>query len=613
MDLTARPARQRAIELEIARLGRRLAPLHALSNRVSWVRAGVFVTGILAGLVVGAQVDPTAGWLILGITVVVFTVVVAYHRRLEHWIKVYSLWRDIRRDQLARMQLDWEKLPRPATAGTRGTASPLALDLDLTGPRSLHHLLDTTISHEGSDLLCDWITRTHPDPEATRARQDIVREITPLSRFRDRFRLTFRLVMQEEQLQGENLTAWLDMPFPSRRLRWMLPVAALLVLLNLVLLVLYLRGGVPPLWVVPFALYAVLYFANVESLGTVLAALVRLDAELDRLGAILRYLEGYDYSGHPHLAALCAPLCDPHHAPSAHVRRIKWTTAAIGLRSHPIVGLVINLILPWDFLFALLADRLRAQSAQFLPVWLDVCYRLDALIALGTFAYLNPEYTFPEIVADAHPILSARALGHPLIPQAVSVLNDLTIDGPGEVAIITGSNMAGKSTFIKTVGVNLCLAYAGAPVKAAALRTAPFRLHTCIRITDSIADGFSYFYAEVKCLKRLLEELRAGERWPVLYLIDEIFRGTNNRERLLGSRAYIREVLGKNGVGLLATHDLELANLAESNPSRVHNYHFRDAVVDGKLVFDYKIRPGPSPTTNALKIMQMEGLPVEWT
>ncbi len=170
--------------------------------------------------------------------------------------------------------------------------------------------------------------------------------------------------------------------------------------------------------------------------------------------------------------------------------------------------------------------------------------------------------------------------------------------------------MAGKSTFIKTVGVNLCLAYAGAPVSARQLRSVPFRLHTCIRISDSIVDGFSYFYAEVKCLKRLLDKLNSQDARPLLYLIDEIFRGTNNRERLLGSRAYLRSCIGANGVGLLATHDLELASLADSY-AQVRNYHLRDDVQDGRLVFDYRIRPGPCPTTNALKIMQMEGLPVE--
>ena len=168
--------------------------------------------------------------------------------------------------------------------------------------------------------------------------------------------------------------------------------------------------------------------------------------------------------------------------------------------------------------------------------------------------------------------------------------------------------MAGKSTFIKTVGINLCLAYAGGPVNATRFHSRPFRLHTCIHITDSITDGFSYFYAEVKCLKTLLEKL-GSDGLPVLYLIDEIFRGTNNRERLIGSRAYLRSILDAQGVGFLATHDLELVSLADES-SQVQNYHFRDEVRDGRLVFDYRLRPGPCPTTNALKIMRSEGLPV---
>ena len=151
---------------------------------------------------------------------------------------------------------------------------------------------------------------------------------------------------------------------------------------------------------------------------------------------------------------------------------------------------------------------------------------------------------------------------------------------------------------------------AGAPVIATQFRAQPFRLHTCIRITDSIVDGFSYFYAEVKCLKQLLDEVQAADELPVLYLIDEIFRGTNNRERLIGSRAFIRNLIGANAVGLIATHDLELKHLAEDY-ALAHNYHFRDQVSDGRLVFDYLLREGPSPTTNALKIMELEGLPIQ--
>ena len=170
--------------------------------------------------------------------------------------------------------------------------------------------------------------------------------------------------------------------------------------------------------------------------------------------------------------------------------------------------------------------------------------------------------------------------------------------------------MAGKSTFLRTVGVNLILAYAGGPVDATALTTTLFRPYTCIKVSDSVTGGISYFYAEVQRLRALLDALDADEPLPLFFLIDEIFRGTNNRERLQGSRAYIRSLVGKAGVGLISTHDLELVKLSGEFDA-VNNYHFRDDVRDGRMVFDYLLRPGPCPTTNALKIMALEGLPVE--
>jgi DNA mismatch repair ATPase MutS len=180
----------------------------------------------------------------------------------------------------------------------------------------------------------------------------------------------------------------------------------------------------------------------------------------------------------------------------------------------------------------------------------------------------------------------------------------------GEVIVITGSNMSGKSTFLRTVGVNLCLAYAGAPVNAAYLKTNLSRLFTCIQVSDSLTDGISYFYAEVRRLKALLDALEKKHDLPLFFLIDEIFRGTNNRERQIGGRAFVQSLIGGHGAGLISTHDLELIVLAEEL-AEVSNFHFQEEVTQGRMLFDYKVRPGPSRTTNALQIMQMEGLPVE--
>jgi DNA mismatch repair ATPase MutS len=179
----------------------------------------------------------------------------------------------------------------------------------------------------------------------------------------------------------------------------------------------------------------------------------------------------------------------------------------------------------------------------------------------------------------------------------------------GELAMITGSNMSGKSTFLKTLGSNLSLAFAGGPVCADSLEVSPIRLFTCIKVNDSVTEGFSFFYAEVRRLKALLNALQNEQPYPLFFLIDEIFRGTNNRERLIGSRAYIRALVGQNGLGVISTHDLELTTLAQAFP-QIHNHHFREEVVDGKMIFDFKLHPGPCPTTNALKIMALAGLPV---
>jgi DNA mismatch repair ATPase MutS len=202
------------------------------------------------------------------------------------------------------------------------------------------------------------------------------------------------------------------------------------------------------------------------------------------------------------------------------------------------------------------------------------------------------------------------ALGHPLIPVEKKVTNSFTLNERGEIVIITGSNMAGKSTFLRTLGINLCLAYAGGPVNAERLQLSLFRLFTCIRVTDSVTEGYSYFYAEVRRLRALLSAVALPDQPPLFFLVDEIFKGTNNRERLIGSRSFVKALVGRNCVGLISTHDLDLVKLAD-DVAQVRNNHFREDVMDGQMVFDYVLREGPCPTTNALKIMEMEGLPID--
>jgi DNA mismatch repair ATPase MutS len=280
----------------------------------------------------------------------------------------------------------------------------------------------------------------------------------------------------------------------------------------------------------------------------------------------------------------------------------------LGVRTNPLLWLLIHIFVPWDFFFTYRLELVKKEIAHLLPRWLDAWHELEALNSLANFAYLNPHYTFPELITETGR-LTARNLGHPLLRPEAKVCNDFELSHEQRIVILTGSNMAGKSTFLRTIGVNLILAYAGAPVNADHLQTSLFRLFTCIKVSDSVQDGLSYFYAEVKRLQALLAATRVDDL-PVLFLIDEIFRGTNSRERLIGSRSYIRALSLTTSMGLIATHDLELIKLADEIEG-VTNRHFREEVHDSRMVFDYRLRPGPCPTTNALTIMRLEGLPVE--
>jgi len=376
------------------------------------------------------------------------------------------------------------------------------------------------------------------------------------------------------------------------------------------LIVLALMDLVPHVWPIVSLIYVGIMISKQARVGGSWGDVQELEKALRRFRVVFQYLETRKFSTRPRLAQVCAPFLDQAKRPSAELGRVGRIAAALGLRTNAPVWFVVNMLIPWDFFFTYRLEQLKKEIAQLLPQWLDAWYELEALNSLANFAWLNPPYVFPELVSTST-LFEARGLGHPLIKPEFKICNDFELDEQLRIVILTGSNMAGKSTFLRTVGLNLCLAYAGAPVNAERLQVSLFRLFTCIKVSDSVQDGLSYFYAEVKRLKQLLSAAEQEDDLPIMFLIDEIFRGTNNRERHIGSHAYIRALSRRqNALGLVATHDLELTNLADEIPG-IANFHFREEVDEGKMLFDYQLRPGPCPTTNALKIMRIEGLPVD--
>ena len=591
---------------QIERLTRRLAQLDKVSDRIANWRALVLFGGGIPSLILLFTNWTWLFVLVLLTTIVSFIGLVAVHRRVENVIMRHQLWRTIKQEHRARLMLDWQHIP---AATIEAPLHPLETDLDL---RNLHRLLNTATSFNGTHRLRNWLLNPEPNYQAIQLRQALVAEITLRPTFRDKLILAARMssATVRKPLDARMLRGWLESDVPESKVNRAFLILSVLAGLNFALFGLHQFGLIPSGWAsAVWVVYALFYISRAGLIGSLTGDSQQIADALTRLKAVMQHLENYSYQNMPQLHKLCQPLLEER--PSRHIRRLLRTLAASNLRGNPLLWLTLNAIVPWDLFFLKRLQQQKQTLTEAMPQWLDVWHEVEALNSLAHHAYLNPDTTMPYLHTDeTATAFTAQAIGHPLIPHHQRVMNHFKFKQLGDVVIITGSNMSGKSSFLRTLGVNLVLAYAGGTVHAEKLSARIFRLFTCIRVTDSLDDGISYFYAEVKRLRDLLDALRDDHELPLFYVIDEIFKGTNNRERLIGSQSYIQALVNQHGVGLIATHDLELTQLAAINP-HIRNMHFREQVADGRMVFDYILREGASPTTNALIIMEMEGLPVQ--
>ena len=276
----------------------------------------------------------------------------------------------------------------------------------------------------------------------------------------------------------------------------------------------------------------------------------------------------------------------------------------MGIR-HSQLYLIINILLLWDYRCLAAIEKWRTDSGVYLEDWIAVLAELEALASLAIISYDHPDWTQPQLYND-QPRLFASQIGHPLLSED-RVSNDIGTMRKGQVYLITGSNMSGKSTLLRTVGINLVLAYAGAPVCAKEFHCSIFNIYTSMRIRDDLRSNISSFYAELLRIKKMIDAAKRGE--SVFFLLDEIFRGTNSRDRHAGARVLVKQLSDEGAVGFVSTHDVELGNLADEN-NKIKNYHFREEYIEGQLHFDYKLRSGISNTRNAVYLMKMAGITV---
>ncbi|HVO74234.1 MAG TPA: hypothetical protein VMT35_09455 [Ignavibacteriaceae bacterium] len=605
-----REIRLNQFESGAKRLAARLEKLEKKSRRFGYYRLIILSAGLVSFLLSYFYLNGIFIWIFPALALTAFGITTAVFNKIDFEIKKSRIWIAFKKDNIARMKIDWPNIPYKNFSAPEED-HPFENDLNITGKNSLHRLIDISTSSEGSSLLKKWLLDKFPSKKIILERQEIIKELIPLSGFRYKLMLN-ALLSSQKKLEGTKLSEWLLSSADTVKIKKILTALFLIIPINILLFILFLTGALPAYWTAGALMYTGIYFFNSKHVNELFERSLDIQAELGMFTGILEFIENYPALKDPknkNLNKLCGLFLNKKNNPSSFFKRLNRINTAASFQKNAFFFLLLNGVFPYDFFFAYKLEKVKQELKDKLPEWLEVFYNLEALISLSNFAYLNPDYTFPSI-SDEKQKFIIKNTAHPLIPVLAAVHNDFTLEKKSEVVLITGSNMSGKSTFLKTIGVNFVLAFAGSVVNASKFETSLFRLFTCINISDSITDGISYFYAEVKRLKNLLNEIRSENDLMVFYLIDEIFKGTNNLERLIGSRSYIKTIAALNCTGFISTHDLELIKL-EENISRVSNYHFKEDLSNGKMHFDYKLKKGPSPTTNALKIMEIEGLPVE--
>lgn len=588
------------------KLNDRIEYLKKKSNMFSFNRLWIFLSGLVLS-VTAFNIDQTIGCIVSAISILTFGITVHLHNRLLHTVKRISYFRILQNENISRMKLDWKGIP-DNVSGIIPDESSTFKDLDITGKRSLHQLLDNSVSFEGSSLLSKKLSQFSPDIKKISRNQKIIKELSGMKRFREKFILKARLISLKP-LNGTAILNWLKKSEHSTIPDFVIPVSIIFILSYLILFGLYIAGILGSIWFAVFLMYLIFYGKYQKPASSVFEESALLCDHIRKFSVLMQLAGKYNMKNFPETEKFLDIFKAEKDGASDELIKLDKLLMLIRLRDNPIYRVIFNAFIPYDFIVCKKLLTLISDIEHKLPEWLDKFYELECLISVSNFSYLNPDYNYPEFETEREFTFEIKECGHPLLQRDQKICNDFNFSKESETVIITGSNMSGKSTFLKTVGINQCLANAGAPVNAISFKTSVYDLFTCIKVNDSVADGISYFYAEVRRLKELIDEIKISKNKIKFFLIDEIFKGTNNKERLHGSREFIRYLSKQNCAGFITTHDLELVNISDEIDT-VLNFHFREEILNNEMIFDYKIHNGPCPTTNALKIMEIAGLPV---
>lgn len=481
---------------------------------------------------------------------------------------------------------------------------PYSFDLDIFGRRSLFQSINRTCTFFGKNRLAKWLQNHLHEKTSIEKRQEMVREISEHTLFREQFRVA-GLVHHGQSSDGEKIQAWSQSPAQYLHAGWVKAFIWGVPVINSLLLITSLAGWTSFSWLgLSFGIFLVLSFGIIkratyiqETYGKQLkslngyARLIALaKAENWKSAGMQELMERFNLNGQSPIQAL---------------QQLSKELDRLDLRNNQFLYVLLEGSIFFQLQEIVRIERWKARYGQHISKWLETVGELDALCSLGTFAYNHPQYTYPELTEKPFCFLATQ-MGHPLMPASQCVKNDATIPSRPFFLIITGANMAGKSTYLRTIGVNYLLACIGAPVCCERLKLYPNQLITSLRTSDSLSDNESYFFAELKRLKRIIDLLNQGQQ--LFIILDEILKGTNSMDKQKGSFDLIRQFMQLKANGIIATHDLLLGSLIKQFPEEIRNYCFEADIKENELTFSYKLREGVDQNMNACFLMKKMGI-----
>jgi ABC-type multidrug transport system fused ATPase/permease subunit len=585
----------------------------ARSRRVSNLRGATFLVlgGALIAVFVGSE--PVLAGALAFASFVAFVAFVAWHGRILAREDAASRAAAVNSDAVLRATGRFRELVED---GQRFQAleHPYADDLDLFGKGSLYQRVAVAHTRFGEDALARFL-REPASPAVIERRQAAVRALAPELDRRQHFEALSFAVGSGAQRDTQKKR---PVPDPARLIEWAESRtgvssdaiatwgARLVPLVTLAGFVLWTRGAPPFVMLAALLVHFYLLFRASQHTSRAFTACSSTEGAFRSYGPMLRLVETLALDAEL-LAELKARLVAGGNPPSTAMARLERILGWFELRHNGLVYPIVNLVTLWDIHCTLALERWREGVRSAIADWFAVLGEVEALSSLAGLAHDEPDFCFPEVRANG-PLFVAEALGHPLIPSERRVTNDVSLETKGKALLVTGSNMSGKSTLLRAMGLGAVLAFAGGPACARSLRLSPLKIRTSVRVSDSLERGVSHFLAEVKKLSLVLEA--NDDEKPVFFLLDEILHGTNSRERQIGARWLLAELIRRGAVGAVSTHDEELCRLTPELMSHVRLVHFRETVEGGKMTFDFKLREGPVKAGNALRVMQLAGLDV---